>query len=74
MVKKIFRFLDSTGISTNILAIRLKFLMVNRIIEKTPYQLKPVRYEYKLTPRGRAVKHIIKSMIKWAVINETSCI
>ncbi len=42
-------------IPTNILADRLKKLETADIIEKKPYQDKPVRYAYTLTKRGEDV-------------------
>ena len=42
----------SEGITTNILADRLKKLTAEGIVAKTPYQTKPVRYQYSLTPKG----------------------
>src|SRR5579862_1405170 len=43
------------GIPTNILADRLKRLEGAGIIAGTPYQERPVRYAYALTPKGRAL-------------------
>ena len=40
------------GIPTNILAERLKRLLAAGIIEKLPYQERPVRYRYHLTGKG----------------------
>ncbi|HEY9110916.1 MAG TPA: helix-turn-helix domain-containing protein, partial [Rhodanobacteraceae bacterium] len=39
-------------IPTNILADRLKRLEAAGIISSTPYQQRPVRYAYALTPKG----------------------
>ena len=55
------------GITTNILADRLKRLEHYAIIEKTPYQTNPVRYEYYLTERGVELEPMIRNMIDWGL-------
>jgi DNA-binding HxlR family transcriptional regulator len=52
------------GISTNILADRLKRLLEHGILEKRPYQQRPTRYEYHLTPKGEDLIPIIQDMIR----------
>jgi len=53
------------GIPTNILAERLKRLQAADIIEKRPYQQRPVRYRYQLTRKGRDLYPVISAMIDW---------
>jgi len=53
-------------IPTNILADRLKRLISAEIIDKDAYQQKPVRYEYKLTDKGRDLQLVMESMVKWS--------
>jgi DNA-binding HxlR family transcriptional regulator len=55
------------GIPTNILANRLKRLVDQRVLEKRVYQQHPPRYEYYLTPKGRALEPMIRSMIQWGL-------
>ena len=43
---------NSLGIARNVLASRLGRLMDEGILEKRPYQERPVRYEYFLTEKG----------------------
>jgi len=57
---------NALGISTNILADRLKLLASVEVIEKTPYQRKPVRYEYRLTEKGSALYTNVLQMHEWA--------
>ena len=68
MGKRIYsEFMTSPeNIPTNILADRLKRLEKDGIIEKQPYQQKPVRYEYLLTEKGEDLKLVMKSMVKWS--------
>ena len=53
------------NIPTNILADRLKRLEASGIIEKQPYQEKPVRYEYGLTQKGEDLRPLLLELIKW---------
>ena len=53
------------GIPTNILADRLARLEQAGIIESAPYQERPVRYEYTLTPKGRDLGDVVSAMVRW---------
>ncbi len=50
---------------TNILAERLKRLEAAKIITKQPYQQKPVRFQYSLTPKGLALIPALKAVTLW---------
>lgn len=50
---------------SNILANRLKRLVENNIITKTPYQTNPPRYAYSLTDKGKDLGSVLKSMVSW---------
>ena len=68
--KKFGEFVDSAeGIPTNILTERLRRLEAGGIVRKTPYQKHPVRYEYRLTAKGRELWPVLKAMIFWAKKN-----
>jgi DNA-binding HxlR family transcriptional regulator len=59
--------LDSPeGISTNILAERLRRLEEAGVIAKEVYQTRPRRYRYALTEKGEALRPVLMSMIRWA--------
>lgn len=53
------------NIPTNILADRLRRLQAAGIVEKTPYQEKPLRYEYTLTQKGRDLRPVLIELMKW---------
>jgi len=55
------------AIPTNILADRLKRLTEAGIVEKRPYQDKPVRYEYCLTSAGKALGPVLKTIKEWGL-------
>jgi len=61
------QFLDSPeGIPTNILSERLRRLRAAGLIEKKPYQERPTRYEYALTPRGERLLPVLQAISRWA--------
>lgn len=53
------------GISTNILADRLKRLEACELIEREAYQNRPLRYRYSLTARGQSLRPLLTEMVKW---------
>ena len=53
------------GISTNILADRLERLVSTGIVTRTPYQQRPVRYCYTLTPKGSALGEVLLAFVRW---------
>lgn len=59
-------FLDSPeGISTNILAERLKRLEQRGLVERRRYQQRPPRDEYYLTARGHDLLPVLRELIQW---------
>ena len=59
-------FLESPEkIPTNILADRLKRLVAEGIVEKHPYQERPVRYEYRLTKKGLRLLPVLREIARW---------
>jgi DNA-binding HxlR family transcriptional regulator len=53
------------GIPTNILAERLKRLEAAGIIASAPYQQRPTRYAYTLTPKGTALGDVLLAFVRW---------
>jgi DNA-binding HxlR family transcriptional regulator len=53
------------GIPTNLLADRLKRLESGGIVTSTPYQERPVRYAYTLTPKGSALGEVLLAFVHW---------
>jgi DNA-binding HxlR family transcriptional regulator len=64
------RFADflasSERIPTNVLADRLRRLEHCGLMRKIAYQRRPVRYEYRLTPKGADLVGVLREMILWA--------
>ena len=57
------------SIPTNILADRLKRLVGYGILQKIPYQQRPVRYTYQLTDKGRSLAPVIREILLWGEKN-----
>lgn len=53
-------------ITTNVLADRLQHLEREGLVAKTAYQERPVRWEYRLTPKGRDLAPVMRAMVEWA--------
>lgn len=61
-------FLESPeGISTNILASRLKSLEQFGLVEKQPYSNHSRRMNYQLTERGQSLHSVLQAMIDWGL-------
>jgi DNA-binding HxlR family transcriptional regulator len=60
---------SSEGIPTNILAERLKRLQEAGVVEVVPYSAHPPRYEYRLTPKGRELGPVVRSMVAWGLVH-----
>ncbi len=62
------QFIDSKEkIPTNILAERLKRIEEFGLVTKSPYQTNPVRFEYSLTEKGKALEPILNEMARWGL-------
>ena len=57
--------LSPERIPTNILADRLERLLSTGIVTRAPYQQRPVRYSYTLTPKGRALGEVLLAFVRW---------
>jgi DNA-binding HxlR family transcriptional regulator len=53
------------GVARNVLAARLERLTANGILERVPYGERPVRYEYALTEKGRALWPVLVELLQW---------
>lgn len=58
-------FLASLGVARNVLTVRLNRLVENGILERVRYQQRPERFEYVITPKGRALAPVIVSLMHW---------
>src|SRR6266508_1887958 len=58
-------FLQRLPIARNVLADRLNTLVTHGIMERLPYQERPVRYEYRLTPKGVDLSTTLTALMQW---------
>lgn len=55
------------GISTNILANRLRSLEEMGLVEKQPYGNHPRRMNYQLTERGKSLRPVLRAISAWGL-------
>jgi DNA-binding HxlR family transcriptional regulator len=68
LLRGIHRFDDLQGdldISRPILAQRLKRLVAAGLVDKVPYQERPLRHEYRLTPMGLELSPALVALVRW---------
>jgi DNA-binding HxlR family transcriptional regulator len=53
------------GIARNVLATRLQRLLDAGLCERHPYGERPVRHEYRLTDKGRALWPVLVELMEW---------
>jgi len=64
-VRRFDDFQSRLGISRNILATRLTSLVEAGVLQKAPYQERPLRHEYRLTEQGRDLWPVLTAMREW---------
>ncbi len=68
-VRRFDEFQARLGIGRPILADRLQKLVDNFILTKVAYQQNPVRYEYRLTPKGLSLHPVMMALVHWGDAN-----
>ena len=58
---------SSPGLPPRLLSQRLKRLEEQGLIERAVYCQHPLRAEYRLTPKGRSLFHVLKSIVEWGL-------
>ena len=53
------------GVSSKVLAERLRWLVANGVLEKRAYSERPVRHEYLLTEMGRDFYPVLAALNRW---------
>jgi len=64
-VRRFGQFQEDLGIARNLLSNRLRKLVDHGVLERVPYQERPVRYEYRLTAKGMDLSPALISLMKW---------
>ncbi|MEO3807510.1 helix-turn-helix domain-containing protein [Sphaerisporangium sp. B11E5] len=58
-------FQANIGLSSSMLTSRLRSLVDRGILARTPYQERPLRYEYVLTDLGRSLRPVLVALAAW---------
>lgn len=64
-VRRFEAFQERLGISRTVIADRLKLLVDEGVLRREPYQHKPPRYEYRLTPKGLELHPVLMAIVGW---------
>ncbi|WP_405479607.1 winged helix-turn-helix transcriptional regulator [Streptomyces sp. NBC_00009] len=59
------RIMTNTGISSNVLAVRLRKLIERGVLSKELYESRPPRYEYTLTEAGHELQPVLLALAEW---------
>ena len=68
-VRRFDDFQARLGVSRPILADRLDKLVKAFVLTKVAYQERPIRYEYRLTPKGLDLFPVIMAMVHWGDVH-----
>ncbi len=64
-VRRFGQLQEDLGIAKNLLADRLAKLVERGVLEREPYQERPVRYEYRLTAKGADLSTALIALMGW---------
>src|SRR5665213_3669367 len=64
-VRRFEQWQEQLGVARNVLAARLKSLVVHGVLEKRAYCARPPRYEYVLTAKGRDLFDVLLTLAAW---------
>lgn len=64
-IRRFEDFQQHLGMSRPMLVERLKKLVEEDVLKKVAYQESPVRYEYRLTAKGKDLHPVIMSIVHW---------
>ena len=68
-VRRFEAFQERLGITRPILADRLRKLVEAGVLEKVPYQERPLRHEYRLTEKGLALHPVLMAIVHWGDVH-----
>jgi DNA-binding HxlR family transcriptional regulator len=57
--------LGELGITRSVLTTRLERLVDEGVLKRVPYQQRPMRYEYRLTAKGRELFPVVVHLLRW---------
>lgn len=65
-IRRFEQIQECLGITRHVLADRLRKLEDAGVLRREPYQERPLRHEYRLTEKGKALYPVLVSLIDWA--------
>ena len=68
-VRRFEAFQERLAITRPILADRLRKLVKSGVLAKQVYQRRPLRYEYRLTPKVQALHPILLAIVHWGDVH-----
>lgn len=68
-IRRFEQMQERLGITRHVLADRLRKLEAAGVLRREPYQQRPLRHEYRLTDRGKALYPVLVSLIEWANVH-----
>jgi len=68
-VRRFEQFQERLGITRPVLAERLQKLVEAGVLEKVTYQERPLRQEYRLTPRGLDLYPVMMAIVHWGDVH-----
>ena len=64
-IRRFDDFQAQLDVTRHLLTDRLGQLVDEGILYKSPYQEKPIRYEYRLTPKGKELYPVLMTLVSW---------
>ena len=68
-VRRFEAFQERLGITRPLLAARLRTLVAAGVLKKVAYQERPMRHEYRLTPRGLDLYPVVMAIVHWGDVH-----
>ncbi len=65
-VRRFDQMQERLGITRHVLADRLRKLETDGVLRREAYQERPLRHEYRLTDKGKALYPVLVTLIDWA--------
>ena len=65
-IRRFDQMQERLGITRHVLADRLRKLEADGVLRRDLYQERPVRHEYRLTAKGKALYPLLVTLIDWA--------
>jgi DNA-binding HxlR family transcriptional regulator len=64
-IRRFDQILNQLGVARNVLTDRLNRMVENGILERVPYQERPLRHEYRMTRKGLELAPVIFTLMEW---------